>query len=111
MKLFEEDDAIADLAYNKLLKLAQRGRAFGIHLILSAQRPVGNTQNINPIKSQVNLRVAFKCNEPDDLALILGERNEKAAYLERNGLAYITYDSSIPEKSTLVKSWLCKRRR
>lgn len=103
VKLFEEDDVISDRTYQLLLRIAQRSRAFGIHLILAAQRPVGSFQNLNPIKSQIGLRIAFKCNEPDDSSLILGERNEKAAYLERNGLAYITYEPTLPERSNLVK--------
>jgi len=103
VKLFEEDDYISDRAYQLLLNIVQRSRAFGIHLVLAAQRPVGNYQNLNSVKSQVGLRIAFKCNEPDDSMLILGERNEKAAYLERNGLAYLTYDPTLPDRSIQVK--------
>jgi len=103
VKLFEEDDVIADRAYQALLHIAQRGRAFGIHLVLAAQRPVGSFQNLNPVKSQIGLRVAFKCNEPDDSALILGERNEKAAYLEGTGIACITYDPTLQDKTKTVR--------
>ena len=103
VKMFEEDDIVSDKAYQTMLRIVQRSRAFGIHLILAAQRPVGNFQSLNSIKSQIGLRIAFKCNEPDDSTLILGERNEKAAYLERNGLAYITYDPTMPKVSQQVK--------
>lgn len=103
VKLFEEDDTICDRAYEQLEQVALRGRAFGIHLLLAAQRPVGNFKNLNPIKSQVGLRIGFKVNEPDDSSLILGERNEKAAYLEHNGIACITYSPTIPKNTTEVK--------
>jgi hypothetical protein len=103
VKLFEEDDAISDEAYRLLLQIAQRSRAFGIHLILSAQRPVGSFQNLNPVKSQIGLRIAFKCNDRDDSALILGEGNEKAATLDRPGSAYLTYEPTMPSRSNLVQ--------
>lgn len=102
--LFEEDDALANRAYEALLALATRSRVFGIHLVLAAQRPVAASfHNLNSIKSQINLRVGFKVNEADDSILILGEGNDHAARLERKGIAAITYEPSIRNKVEIVK--------
>ncbi len=103
VRLFEEDDHISDKAYKIMLEIAQRSRAFGIHMILSSQRPTASFHNLNGVKSQINLRVAFKCNDTDDSILILGERNDKAAYLERLGVACITYDPNLPQTTDKVK--------
>ncbi len=101
--LFEEDDAIGDQAYQLLLNIAQRSRAFGIHLVLSTHRPTPRFQTLAPVKSQIGLRVGFKCTDNDDSALILGEGNEKAASLDAKGMAYITYEPTMPNRSSLVK--------
>ena len=99
--LFEEDDAIGDQAYQLLLNIAQRSRAFGIHRYQPIdQHPVSN---LAPVKSQIGLRVGFKCTDNDDSALILGEGNEKAASLDAKGMAYITYEPTMPNRSSLVK--------
>lgn len=102
VRLFEDDDRLADRAYKIMLEIAQRGRAFGIHLILASQRPTISYHNFNAIKSQVSLRVAFKCNDQDDSTLILGERNDRAAYLERLGVACVTYDPNLPNMTDKV---------
>jgi S-DNA-T family DNA segregation ATPase FtsK/SpoIIIE len=90
--LFGEDDRIAMLASESLGSLVMLGRAFGIHIILSSQRPSSTFLSMSHIKSQIGLRMAFKCR-PEDSTLILGEGNEKAARLSTHpGEACITSD-------------------
>lgn len=89
--LFSEDDRLSFQASEALGALVMRGRSFGIHVLLSAQRPASTFLNMAHIKSQMGLRVAFKCR-PEDSTLILGEGNEKAARLSQIGQACVTLD-------------------
>jgi len=102
VRLFEFDDHVAEKAHGIMLKLVARGRVFGLHLVLAAQRPIATHRNLNDIKSQISLRVAFKCNEPDDSVLVLGESNDRAASLERSGQAALTYDPTEPARTSTV---------
>ena len=89
--LFQEDDRLADRAHEALAALVMRGGGFGIHVLLSAQRPVSKYRSMSDITSQMGLRIAFKCLQTDS-TLILGEGNEKAARLTERGEAYFTSD-------------------
>jgi len=89
--LFSEDDRLSFQASEALGALVMRGRSFGIHILLSAQRPASTFLSMTQIKSQMGLRIALKCR-PDDSTLILGEGNEKAAKLVQAGEACVTSD-------------------
>ena len=89
--LFSEDDRLSFQASEALGALVMRGRSFGIHVLLSAQRPASTFLSMSHIKSQMGLRLAFKCR-PEDSTLILGEGNEKAARLSQAGQACVTSD-------------------
>ena len=89
--LFSEDDRLAFEAGEALGALVMRGRSFGIHVLLSAQRPASTFLSMSHIKSQMGLRIALKCR-PEDSVLILGEGNERAARLSQIGQACITDD-------------------
>lgn len=89
--LFSEDDRLSFQASEALGALVMRGRSFGIHVLLSAQRPASTFLSMSHIKSQMGLRMAFKCR-PEDSTLILGEGNEKAARLSQAGQACVTCD-------------------
>ena len=89
--LFNEDDRLSLQASEALAALVMRGRSFGIHVLLSAQRPASSFLSMSQIKSQMGLRLALKCR-PEDSTLILGEGNEKAARLSQSGEACITAD-------------------
>lgn len=89
--LFNEDDRLSLQASEALAALVMRGRSFGIHVLLSAQRPASSFLSMSHIKSQMGLRLALKCR-PEDSTLILGEGNEKAARLSQSGEACITAD-------------------
>ena len=101
--LFEENDQLASSAFEKMLRIVSLGRAYGIHLILSSQRPTSETQSLTAIKSQIPLRVAFACNNQDDSELILGDGNGHASTLDQVGLACITYHPNNPVKTTQIK--------
>ncbi|QLQ06562.1 MAG: DNA translocase FtsK [Anaerolineae bacterium] len=89
--LFSEDDRLSFQASEALGALVMRGRSFGIHVLLSAQRPASTFLSMVQIKNQMGLRIALKCR-PDDSTLILGEGNEKAAKLVQAGEACVTSD-------------------
>ena len=89
--LFSEDDRLSFQASEALGALVMRGRSFGIHVLLSAQRPASTFLSMAHIKSQMGLRLALKCR-PEDSTLILGEGNEKAARLSQAGEACVTSD-------------------
>ncbi len=101
--LFSEDDRLAFQASEALAALVMRGRAFGIHVLISAQRPSSTFLSISHIKSQMGLRLAFKCR-PEDSSLILGEGNEKAARLSpQPGEACVTSDPDQVSATTQVR--------
>jgi hypothetical protein len=89
--LFGEDDRLSYQAAEALAALVMRGRSFGIHVLLSAQRPASTFLSMSQIKSQMGLRIALKCR-PEDSSLILGEGNERAARLTQVGEACLTTD-------------------
>lgn len=100
--LFNTDDRLAFEASELLADLVMRGRFVGIHVLLSAQRPTSTFFNMGDIKSQIALRIAFKCR-PDDSVLILGEGNDRAAKLTASGEAYVTSDPDKPDASSHLR--------
>ncbi len=100
--LFSEDDRLAIQASEALAALVQRGRSFGIHVLLSAQRPASAFLSMSQIKSQMGLRLALKCR-PEDSTLILGEGNERAARLTQAGEACVTTDPDRLDATALVR--------
>jgi len=100
--LSEEDDRVTQQAGDALKALAQRGRAFGIHLVLSAQRPTSQFVSMGEIKSQISVRLALKCRT-EDSTLILGEGNEQAANLSKSGEAFVTIDPDHVDASHRVR--------
>ncbi|MBP1468938.1 hypothetical protein EYB53_024735 [Candidatus Chloroploca sp. M-50] len=100
--LFSEDDRLSFQASEALAALVQRGRSFGIHVLLSAQRPASTFLSMSQIKSQMGLRMALKCR-PEDSTLILGEGNERAARLVQAGEACVTADPDRIDATTLVR--------
>jgi len=101
--LFSEDDRIAIQASEALSSLVMRGRSFGIHVIVSAQRPASTFLSMSQIKSQMGIRIATKCHQQDDSTMILGEGNEKATRISSQGEACITDDPTRPDKTAQVR--------
>lgn len=104
--LFEEDDRLAWQASDSLTTLVQRGRSFGVHILLSTQRPAATFNGMAPIKSQMGLRIAVKCTEPQDSTMILGEGNERAAQITQRGDACITTDPARKDATRIVRTAL-----
>ena len=100
--LFGEDDRLSFQASEALGSLVMRGRSFGIHVLLSAQRPASTFLSMSHIKSQMGLRVALKCR-PEDSTLILGEGNERAARLTRSGESCVTSDPDSTDATAQVR--------
>lgn len=100
--LFNEDDRLAFEASEALASLVMRGRSFGIHVLLSAQRPTSTFLSMSHIKSQMAIRIAFKCR-PEDSTLILGEGNERASGLTEIGEACVTLDPDTVDATSRVR--------
>ncbi len=100
--LFSEDDRLAFEASEALAALVMRGRSFGIHVLLSAQRPTSTFLSMSHIKSQMAVRIAFKCR-PEDSTLILGEGNERASGLTEAGEACVTSDPDSVDATSRVR--------
>jgi len=84
--LFGEDDSLTRDAVKILEDIVRRGRAFGIHLLLSSQSPSMAGVYGNRIYNQIGLRIALRCRAQDAQA-ILGEGNDAASTLEQAGEA------------------------
>jgi len=85
--LFENDDEIAAAAVDVLTKISRKGRAFGIHLVLSTQTLSGIRQlsvQGDAIFGQMQVRVALKLGR-NDSQLMLAQGNTAAAGLQHRG--------------------------
>ncbi len=73
---------------NQLLEdVARRGRAFGIHMILSTQTLVGTDIN-KELMSQISLRISYQLNNEQDCDKIFGYGNTAPLKLKRYELIY-----------------------
>lgn len=84
-----QTDDISQQAAEALAALVMRGRSYGIHVLLSAQRPASSFLTMGSVKNLMELRMALKCR-PEDSTVILGDGNTRAASLINRGEAYIT---------------------
>lgn len=100
--LFAEDDSIARESGQILEDLVRRGRAFGIHIILSSQTPSTVGMYSNRIYGQMGLRIALRC-QPKEAEAILGEGNTAADRLERPGDAVYNDEMGHKEKNVQVR--------
>ncbi|MEC3977167.1 FtsK/SpoIIIE domain-containing protein [Amycolatopsis sp. H20-H5] len=97
--LFEEDDATTARAVQLLERLARRGRAYGIHLVLASQTISGITSLMakqDGIFSQFPIRVALK-NSASESRAVLDPHNSEAARLRFRGEAVVNVDFGQPE--------------
>lgn len=97
--LFEEDDAVADDALASLEKLARKGRAYGIHLVLASQTLSGITKLLakqDGIFSQFPIRLALK-NSAAESRAVLDQGNTGAAKLRLRGEVVLNSDFGVAE--------------
>ena len=97
--LFEEDDAVADEALASLEKLARKGRAYGIHLVLASQTLSGITKLLakqDGIFSQFPIRLALK-NSASESRAVLDQGNTGAAKLRLRGEVILNNDFGVSE--------------
>ena len=84
--LFGEEDRITREAARLLADIAQRGRAFGLHLLLATQSPGGPLRTyLQRAYEQMTLRVALGCAQPSVSQAILGDGNDAATRLTQPG--------------------------
>ena len=106
---FENDDEFSREAAGLLTELLEKGRAFGIHLVLASQSIVsGFNMPRAAIQAQAPLRVVLRVIEADS-RLFLAEDNPQAAHLDRKGQAIFNKeagraDSNSPFQVTFVTS-------
>ncbi|MDF5757633.1 FtsK/SpoIIIE domain-containing protein [Spongiactinospora sp. TRM90649] len=80
-----------------LLRIAQLGRAFGIHLVLSGQRIGADLgPGVTALRAQVGGRVCHRVNDPETAVMILGDLDPDALVAARSippetpGVAIVT---------------------
>ena len=81
--LFEEDDAAADEALANIEKIARKGRAYGIHLVLASQTLSGITKLLakqDGIFSQFPIRISLR-NSASESRAVLDPANDAASRL------------------------------
>ena len=91
-------DELADLMLSSnydvepyLVKLAQKSRAAGIHLILATQRPTVNVVT-GLIKANISCRIALKVASVRDSMTILDHKGAESLYGNGDGLIKLPYD-------------------
>jgi hypothetical protein len=92
--LFEEDDTISQEAMQCLERLAKKGRAYGIHIILGSQTLSGITPLLakqDGIFAQFPIRLALK-NTPNESRVVLDSQNVEASRLRYRGEAVVNLD-------------------
>jgi len=92
--LFEQDDALTDQAMLALERLARKGRAYGIHLVLASQTLSGITALIakkDGIFSQFPIRLALR-NSAVESRAVLSATNTEAARLRYRGEVVVNRD-------------------
>jgi DNA segregation ATPase FtsK/SpoIIIE, S-DNA-T family len=92
--LFEEDDELTRAALLSLERLAKRGRAYGIHLVLASQTLSGITAMLSKqdgIFAQFPIRLALK-NSAGESRAVLDQHNTEAARLRYRGELIVNTD-------------------
>ncbi|MHB1876363.1 MAG: FtsK/SpoIIIE domain-containing protein, partial [Streptosporangiaceae bacterium] len=92
--LFEEDDELARAALLNLERLAKKGRAYGIHLVLASQTLSGITAMLSKqdgIFAQFPIRLALK-NSAAESRAVLDQHNTEAARLRYRGELIVNTD-------------------
>lgn len=92
--LFEEDDELTKVALLNLERLAKKGRAYGIHLVLASQTLSGITAMLSKqdgIFAQFPIRLALK-NSAGESRAVLDQHNTEAARLRYRGELIVNTD-------------------
>lgn len=92
--LFEEDDELTRAALLNLERLAKKGRAYGIHLVLASQTLSGITAMLSKqdgIFAQFPIRLALK-NSAGESRAVLDQHNVEAARLRYRGELIVNTD-------------------
>ena len=74
---------------DSLCKLAQKSRAAGIHIVQATQYPKADIIT-SKIKANFDGRICFKVADAPQSRVMLGDKNNGAAYLEGKGDAYLS---------------------
>ncbi|OQY98246.1 MAG: hypothetical protein B6D41_02575 [Chloroflexi bacterium UTCFX4] len=97
-----DNDALAMTANQLLTDIVKRGRAFGIHVLLSSQSPASAFTNNRDALGQIALRISFQA-EDAVARQILAADNDEARLLERPGEAIFNTDNGLPKKNIFVQ--------
>lgn len=97
-----DNDSLAMTANQLLTDIVKRGRAFGIHVLLSSQSPASAFTNNRDALGQIALRISFQA-EDAVARQILAADNDEARLLERPGEAIFNTDNGLPKKNIFVQ--------
>jgi DNA segregation ATPase FtsK/SpoIIIE-like protein len=110
---FTNQKNLRDLYLNTVYDLLCNGRKWGIHLILSVQRPSGDALGLG-FKDNLQARVVFKLENVDHSTNVLGEGQTVGAHLRGAGDALYRVGSDVtrfqafwlPSRPTEGQAWL-----
>ena len=98
-----------------IIRLAQKARAAGIHLILATQRPTVNVVN-GTIKANITCRIAFRVATDNDSRIILDEQGAESLLgrgdmlIKNNGLPERVQGAYISdEEISSICDYICDR--
>jgi hypothetical protein len=80
--------------------IARLGRALAVTLVAATQRPTQKVMGQGAVRSQMNIRIAFRMQEPRDVELILGQGMLKAGWHAHRLNAPGKFLASSPEHDT-----------
>ena len=101
-----DDVRMANQVSNKLVDLLKRGRKYGIHVLLVTQSP-SNVLSKEMLQ-QVAIRVCLLADSSVS-RLVLGETNEAASRLEKQGEAVYNAYNGDPKKNEFIRVALMER--
>jgi S-DNA-T family DNA segregation ATPase FtsK/SpoIIIE len=93
-------DEFTDLLRNKaesfIFALARKGRASGIHLILSTQHPCRDIVK-SPLQANIPARISFRTARDIDSRVILGVKGAESL-LGKGDMLFMGIDSPVPRR-------------
>lgn len=103
---YSDDVRLTNQVSNKLVDLLKRGRKYGIHVLLATQSP-SNVLSKEMLQ-QVAIRVCLLADSSVS-RLVLGEANEAASRLEKQGEAVYNAYNGDPKKNEFIRVALMER--
>jgi len=110
MALLSQEDEVSDQALSLFGEIVRKGRAFGVHIILSSQEYFGILKNFPhsiSVISQIQIRIALKCSIADSQVVFDNNNTKIASLLSKPGEAIYNDEGGLVESNILFQvAWL-----